>query len=89
MPRPGKDGETNGEGFDDAFQGDAENRRNKENEVVKSNVGRRKWGRPSEKDKGLSVSKKAKNSPPTKKKLKMYRFAYLSALTKSGKIYLI
>ena len=46
----------------------AENRRNKENEVVKSNVGRKKRGRPSELDKeGLSVSKKAKNSPPTKK----------------------
>ena len=58
VPRPGKDGETNGEG-----SGDAENRRNKENEEVRSNVGRKKRGRPSEKDKeGLSVSKKAKNA---------------------------
>ena len=67
VPRPGKDGETNDEGSDDSFQGDA---------VVKSNVGRRKRGRPSEKDKeGLSVSKKAKNSPPKRKtlKIKTYR----------------
>ena len=40
-------------------------------EVVKSNVGKRKRGRPSEKDKeGLSVSKKVKNSPPKRKTLK-------------------
>ena len=67
VPRPGKDGETNGEG-----SGDAENRCNKENEEVRSNVGRKKRGRPSEKDKeGLSVSKKAKISPPKKKNLKI------------------
>ena len=76
-PGPGKDGETNGEGSDDAFQGDAENKRNKENEAVKSSVGRRKRGRPSEKDKeGLSVNKKARSSPPKKRtktlKIKTY-----------------
>ena len=74
VPRPGKDGETNGS--DDALQVDAENRRNKEIEAVISNVGRRKRGRPSEKDKeGLSVSKKAKNSPSKTKtlKIKTYR----------------
>merc|ERR1711874_103452 len=54
----GKNGENIGEGSDDAFQEDAEIRCNKESEVVKSNVGKRKRGRPSEKDKeGLSVSK--------------------------------
>merc|ERR1711942_261585 len=74
VPRPGKDGETNGKRSGDAIQGDvdAENRRNEENEVVRSNVGKRKRGRPSEKDKeGLSVSKKAKISPPKTKNLKI------------------
>ena len=71
-PGPGKDGETNGVGLDDA-----ENKRNKENEAVKSSVGRRKRGRPSEKDKeGLSVNKKARSSPPKKRtktlKIKTY-----------------
>ena len=67
----GKNGENNGEGSDDAFQEDVENRRNKESEVVKCIVGKRKRGRPSEKDKeGLSVSKKVKNSPRKRKTLK-------------------
>ena len=61
----------NGEGPDDAFQEDVENRRNEESEVVKCTVGRRKRGRPSEKDKeGSSVSKKAKKSPRKIKTLK-------------------
>ena len=71
VPRPGKDGEINGQG-----SGDAKNRRNKGNEEVRSNVGRKKRGRPAEKDKeGLSVSKKAKNSPSKTKtlKIKTYR----------------
>ena len=81
VPRPGKDGETNGEGSDDALQGDAENRRNKENEEVRSNVGRKKRGRPAEKDKeGLSVSKKAKISPP-KKKPNGFSKSYVKSVT--------
>ena len=41
----------NGEGPDDAFQEDVEKKRNEESEVVTCTIGRRKRGRPSEKDK--------------------------------------
>ena len=65
-PGPGKDGETNGEGLDDAEN--KRNKENKENEAVKSSIGRRKGGRPADKDKeGISVNKKAKCSPKTLK----------------------
>ena len=61
----------NGEGPDDAFQEDVEKKRNKESEVVTCTIGRRKRGRPSEKDKeGSSISKKAKKSPCKIKPLK-------------------
>ena len=49
-----------------------ENKSKEESEEIKCNEGKRKRGRPSEKDKeGLPVSKKVKKSPRKKKNLKI------------------